>query len=68
MTPTRYLLDSFDRISRGLALVRSTLLEIFDESAYARFLKRQGLESSREAYARFQRETESTRARRPGCC
>ena len=55
-------------LARCLALVRATLQEIFDESAYARFLERRGLASSREAYACFLRETESSRVRRPRCC
>jgi len=49
-------------------IVMATLQEIFDESAYARFLKRQGLHSSRQAYAKFLQENESTTARRPRCC
>jgi hypothetical protein len=42
--------------------------EIFDESAYARFLARQQRESSPEAYASFWKEQEGARARRPKCC
>jgi hypothetical protein len=53
---------------RSLAIVRETLQEIFEESAYARFLERRGIPSSREAYANFLRETESSRVRRPRCC
>jgi hypothetical protein len=45
-----------------------TLCEIFDESAYARFLARQRMVSSPGSYAAFLRETERTRARRPRCC
>jgi len=48
--------------------VRSMLREIFDESAYARFLARNQVESSREAYADFLRESERMRARRVRCC
>jgi hypothetical protein len=46
----------------------AVLREIFDQAAYARFLERQGLESSRHAYADFLKETESTLTRRPRCC
>ena len=61
---------------RGLAkrlkffrsLVAATLREIFDESAYARFLTQRRLESSRAAYAAFRKEYEVTKARRPRCC
>jgi hypothetical protein len=42
--------------------------EIFDESAYARFLSRHGLTSSVEAYAAFMREAEIVKARKPRCC
>jgi hypothetical protein len=56
------------RASRVLAVVGSILREIFDESAYARFLERNQVESSREAYVSFLRETEALRARRARCC
>jgi len=58
----------FRRAARALTLVHSVLREIFDESAYARFLQRNKLESSREAYAGFIRENEVIRARRTRCC
>lgn len=46
----------------------STLREIFDESAYTRFLERQKLRSSPQAYAAFLRENQRQRERRPRCC
>ena len=46
----------------------ATLREIFDESAYRRFLERKQMVSSRKAYAEFTRENELIRARRPRCC
>ena len=49
-------------------IVVATLREIFDESAYARFLNQRNLESSRVAYAAFRREQEVVKARRPRCC
>ena len=48
--------------------LRAALCEIFDESAYSRFLVRRGMASSVAAYAEFLRETEKERARRPRCC
>jgi hypothetical protein len=58
-----------------MAQVRSTLKtflailrEIFDESAYARFLSRESRERCRESYAAFLRECETTLERRPRCC
>jgi hypothetical protein len=46
----------------------STLREIFDESAYSRFLSRHGINSCHQAYAAFLREQEGIKARRPKCC
>jgi hypothetical protein len=54
---------------RGMVNVAmATLREIFDESAYRRFLERRQVVSSRKAYAEFTREHELLRARRPRCC
>ena len=44
------------------------LREIFDESAYARFLDRNQMPSSPQAYASFLREREAAAARRVRCC
>ena len=44
------------------------LREIFDESAYRRFLEREQMVSSCKAYAQFVQESELLRARRPRCC
>jgi len=46
----------------------AALREIFDESAYARFLSQRQLASSCAAYASFCQEYEVTKARRPRCC
>lgn len=51
-----------------VTLLLSTLREIFDESAYARFLARDGMASSPSAYAAFLHEQEAMKARRPKCC
>ena len=53
---------------RALSVFWSTLREIFDESAYARFLDRQHLHSSPNAYAAFLQENQKQRERRPRCC
>jgi|HubBroStandDraft_6_1064221.scaffolds.fasta_scaffold39902_2 hypothetical protein len=55
-------------IGRTLEVLRSVLREIFDESAYARFLERQAVPSSRQAYADFLHEGDAGRERRPRCC
>ena len=48
--------------------VHAVLREIFDESAYERFLENKCVVSSRLAYGEFIQETERARARRPRCC
>jgi hypothetical protein len=55
-------LKSFHRI------FDAALREVFDESAYARFLSQRQLVSSRAAYAAFRQEYETAKARRPKCC
>lgn len=55
-------------VRRIAAIACSALQEIFDESAYARFLQRRQLTTSPEAYADFLRENEMVKARRPRCC
>jgi hypothetical protein len=55
-------------MKHAVTLLMSALREIFDESAYIRFLKRRRMVSSREAYSAFCRETEAAKARRPRCC
>jgi hypothetical protein len=49
-------------------LLLCALREIFDESAYSRFLTRHGICSCPRAYAAFLREQEAIKARRPKCC
>jgi len=50
------------------ALIVSLLKEIFDESAYRRFLERNRIPSSSTAYAAFREENDRWKARRPRCC
>jgi hypothetical protein len=57
-----------DRLRDFLATAVATLREIFDEAAYARFLRRSGLASSSQAYAEFRREFDEAKVRRPKCC
>ena len=52
----------------SMQLVLAVVREIFDESAYARFLARRNLRSTSTTYAAFLRETEAARIRRPRCC
>jgi hypothetical protein len=57
-----------NRIVASWRIFMAALREIFDEAAYARFLKRMGVASSSQAYAAFRREFEDAKLRRPKCC
>jgi len=56
------------QVRRIAPTIVAILREIFDESAYSRFLARHGLISCTSAYAAFLREQENGKARRPKCC
>jgi hypothetical protein len=56
------------RFRRVLHLLLDTVREIFDESAYERFLLRHQLNSSRASYALFLEDQETRKARQPKCC
>jgi hypothetical protein len=56
------------RLKSFPSIFNAALREIFDESAYARFLSQRQLVSSRAAYAAFRQEYETAKARRPRCC
>ena len=56
------------RLVAKTTLLLSALREIFDESAYSRFLCQPGMTSCASAYAEFLREQEALKARRPSCC
>ncbi len=58
----------FSSTRTALAVIDSMLREIFDESAYARFLERSQLTTSPTAYAEFLAESRQLRERRPRCC
>jgi hypothetical protein len=55
-------------MARALRILLAMLREIFDESAYARFLQRKQLASSRQAYSEFWRERETKYSRCQRCC
>jgi hypothetical protein len=48
--------------------IQAVVREIFDESAYERFLQRTKVAHSAESYRAFQREREDTIAQKPRCC
>ena len=56
------------RLRQMAATLIATLREIFDESAYTRFLSQHGMSSCPKAYAAFLREQERIKAHRPKCC
>ncbi len=55
-------------LKKAASLLMSTLREIFDEAAYARFLERHELAPSRQSYREFLRESLPQQERRPRCC
>ncbi len=57
-----------DLVMRFLRLGGAILREIFDESAYERFLARHRANSSRHAYSAFLREQAQVQCRRHRCC
>ena len=57
-----------NRLINAAQILLATLREIFDEAPYARFLTRNRMTSSPQAYAAFRKEFEAAKARRPKCC
>ena len=55
-------------LSQMASVSLAILREIFDESAYERFLTQHQLTSSAAAYASFCHDRDHSRARRPRCC
>jgi hypothetical protein len=55
-------------LHRVARILTCMLREIFDEAAYARFLKRTGSTASRASYAAFCRERECAPVRPTRCC
>jgi len=55
-------------VTKAARILLATLREIFDESAYDRFLRRTGMKSSASAYAAFRHEFEEAKIKQPRCC
>ena len=55
-------------VNRAVRTLLAVLREIFDESAYERYLARHHLQNSPRAYAAFLREQSARKAARPRCC
>lgn len=66
--PLRSVRGLWQRVNAVRKLSATVLREIFDESAYERFLARRQLAPSPGTYAAFCRDHEQTKARRPRCC
>jgi len=64
----RELFRLVSTLSQMASMGQAILREIFDESAYQRFLDRNDQESSCNAYAIFLRENEQAKSRSPRCC
>jgi hypothetical protein len=59
---------SLGKLQDAASVLIATLREIFEESAYMRFLSKRGLGVSQASYAAFQRDQEGIKARRAKCC
>jgi hypothetical protein len=66
--PLHFMRARWKQVAVACQLSVSVLREIFDESAYERFLVEHRLTSSAAAYSSFCHERDHSRARRPRCC
>ena len=55
-------------LKRMVLIIRATVREIFDESAYDRFLLRTHASRSRASYREFTRERDAAMLKKPRCC
>jgi hypothetical protein len=55
-------------INKVVQTIRATLREIFDESAYDRFLLRTHASRSIASYREFTRERDAAMVKKPRCC
>ena len=56
------------QVRDAMSIVVAAFREIFDESAYVRFLERTRKLPSRDSYAEFLREIEVKKRSAPKCC
>lgn len=59
---------SRDRVIKIMQTIKATLREIFDESAYDRFLLRTHESRSVASYRAFTRERDAAILKKPRCC
>jgi hypothetical protein len=62
------LKDFFPRLKSAMQTIRATLREIFDESAYDRFLLRTHASRSVASYREFTNERDAALLKKPRCC
>jgi len=68
ITRSRAITRSHLVLKRAMQILRATLREIFDESAYDRFLQRTQRQRSVESYRTFMIERDAAAVTRPRCC
>jgi hypothetical protein len=59
---------ALEMMNRAMQTLRATFREIFDESAYERFLLRTHASRSVVSYRAFTRERDAAMLKRPRCC
>jgi hypothetical protein len=59
---------ALEMMDRVMQTIRATLREIFDESAYDRFLLRTHASRSRASYREFTRDRDAAMLKKPRCC
>ncbi len=59
---------ALEMMNRVMQTIKATLCEIFDESAYERFLLRTHASRSVASYRAFTRERDAAMLKRPRCC
>ena len=62
------LKDLLPRLTSAIRTLFAALREIFDESAYDRFLRRTHAFRSRASYREFMRERDAAMLKKPRCC
>ena len=58
----------FILFAKGIRMLRATLREIFDESAYDRFLLRTNAARTAASYRAFSQERDAAMLKKPRCC
>ena len=62
------LMIARDRVIKIMQTIKATVREIFDESAYDRFLLRTHMSRSIASYRAFTRERDAAIVKKPRCC